>query len=188
MRLSDLLSNIPSDEYLTELWPARVYSSRKKGPYITRQGLIMVALYYEGYLHTQIAEMLVESYATVNSMLPRTLGRLEKVHVFNDMSRKLYGFPREITPGVLKPFCELKPIAPAMEVCRQEWQSAADELVQVRAQRNMLFRYLARHSDIDVDLCLKEECAGRCPNDAHCGNSQHCRNCVLSHLKTLEKI
>lgn len=186
MRLSDLLECIPSDEFLTELWPAREYSSRRKGPYITRQDLIMVALYYEGYLHREIAWALDVNEWLVNKRLPNTFEKLEKVHVINDMhmQSRYPSFTRPIASEVLKQFENIRTKLP-IEIARQEWKEAADELEKVKEERDILLQYVMFRSEIDIDLCMGEESAGRCPCYAHCENTKHCRSCILSHAEKL---
>ena len=187
MRLSDLLECIPSDEFLAELWPAREYSSRRKGPYIRRQDLIMVALYYQGYLHREIAWALDVNESLVKSRLPNAFKKLEKVHVINNMhmhSRYLSFTRAPIAPEIIMQF-ENKNTKSPIEVARREWKEAADNLERVKEERDILLQYVMFRSEIDIDLCIREEGAGRCPCYAHCENTQHCRLCILSHIKKL---
>lgn len=187
MKLSFLLKNIPSDDYLTELWPASEYlNKRRKGPYISRQELIVLALHYNGYHRREIIRALDGSAALLYRRLPITIEKLRKVHVIDDIKKcPVY---KRITPEVMRHFDRMKPKISVAELCRREWRIAADELEQVIDQRDILLRYLIRHSDIDIDLCMREDSAARCPNHAHCEDSDQCRMCILSHLQEIKPI
>lgn len=167
LKLSELLSSIPSDEQLAKWFP------KTEGiPYITNQDLTMLALYLDGWTGKRIAEKLSLNVTpeTVRTRIKKTYRLLRfQIEIDMDISRL---FPQ--TGGQVRQKSNVRPKPP---------KPARTELEQMKYERDQLALYICKHVAVDAQDCRYMICAAFCPySRSH--NRTDCIDCVVEHLAT----
>lgn len=169
MKLSALLSPIPSDEELAKWFPM----PRKKGtPYVTNQDLLLLSLYLNGCTMKEIAER-----ANLNTTAEYLRPRIKKIYrilrqqieIDVDISRFQ---PKQVNRN------------PNVKLQTKSPRPVRSESEQLKLERDQLALYICKNIAVDAQDCKYLICSEFCPfSRSH--NREDCIVCIVENLATI---